>query len=74
MKFTIVKKIPVWKIRPSGRNTEINTGVDYLLTQALRHQTQYLSKLGLWIVRQVAILSDPRFMSYDSQIELQVTG
>ena len=23
VKFTIVKKIPVWKIRPSGRNTEI---------------------------------------------------
>ena len=30
--------------------------------------------LGLWIVRQVAIRSDPRFMSYDSQIELRVTG
>ena len=23
MKFTIVNKIPVWKIRPSGQNTEI---------------------------------------------------
>ena len=23
VKFTIVKKIPVWKIRPSGRNTEM---------------------------------------------------
>ena len=29
--------------------------------------------LGLWIVRQVAIRFDPRFMSYDSQIELRVT-
>ena len=29
---------------------------------------------GLWIVRQVAIWSDPRFMSYNSQIELRVTG
>ena len=33
-----------------------------------------LSVVGLWIVRQVAIRSDPRFMSYDSQIELRVTG
>ena len=32
------------------------------------------SVVGLWIVRQVAIRSDPRFMSYDSQIELRVTG
>ena len=23
VKFTILKKIPVWKIRPSGGNTEI---------------------------------------------------
>ena len=30
--------------------------------------------IGLWIVRQVAIRSDPRFMSYDSQTELRVTG
>ena len=32
------------------------------------------SAVGLWIVRQVAIRSDPRFMSYDSQIKLRVTG
>ena len=30
--------------------------------------------IGLWIVRLVAIRSDPRFMSDDSQIELRVTG
>ena len=35
---------------------------------------QTTSTVGLWIVRQVAIRSDPRFMSYDSQIKLRVTG
>ena len=30
--------------------------------------------VGLWIFMQMAIRSDPRFMSYDSQIKLQVTG
>ena len=30
--------------------------------------------IGLWIVRQVVIRSDPRFMSYHSQIKLRVTG
>ena len=30
--------------------------------------------IGLWIVKQVAIRSDPRFMSNDSQIKLRVTG
>ena len=50
--------------------------VVHLINFGRRHYEDYDSGpyIGLWIVRQVAIRSDPRFMSYDSQIELRVTG
>ena len=41
----------------------------HIKLKGIEHRT-----LGLWIARQVAIRSDPRFMSYDSQIKPQVTG
>ena len=47
--------------------------MDYVTVCTLGNKPNHCL-LGVWIVRQVAIRSDPRFMSYDSQIKLGVSG